>query len=656
MMRNILVPSLALALFACASGDDGPHLEFVEVVGNAGGDPFSPRLSPDGTRLAWAQPVAGQAVIHVSNADGSNVQRLSRGTWDSDPFWSPDGRWIAYAGESPAFDLFVVPSDGGEPRQLTSGRAGDQPAGWLPDGSAVVFYRSGVGDAQTLVVPLDGKPERALVAPQGGNQLAAVSPDGSKVAFVLSRGSESTIWVQGMDGGPARQLTTEGHEFGSPARNMWSPDGRSLVFASRRTGTTDLWTADVETGELTQLTSDVRNDRGHQWSPDGRWIAFVSDRGGQDDIWIVPSRGGQPLRVTNDLASESSHEWSADGRTIYYERTYTEGGLGVTAPDAGEPRMLLSWPGYSVFSADLSPDGATVLFTSDRSGNLDIWSVPLTGGEPVPFAVSPLDESEPRFSPDGSQVVFVSTRSGGSSDLWVMPAAGGEARRLTEWSDDEYGPRWSPDGTQIAFTSDRETTQRDVWVVPAAGGAPRRVTNFNAAQRGEAHWSPDGRSLYVVVTTATGSQVLYRVPVDGGRPVALPASPDAAGGELSPDGQHYAYSTFEGGWAFVEIISTAGGLPRRLTRRTERVFQPGSIWSPDGSRLAVVDWTFGDDATTNILEMSVHDTTQRQLTRRPRSFEGPVAYTPDGRQVVFTMNAPDARIVSVSVAELLGGT
>lgn len=652
MIRRVVVSGLVLALVACTRGADEPGRHYIEIVGNAGGGPFSPALSPDGTRLAWAQPVDGQSAVHVANADGSDPQRLSHGTWDFLPRWSPDGRWIAYGAESPDNDVFVVPSDGGEARQLTSGPGNDVAVGWLPDGSGVVLYRSGLGDLQTMVAPMDGGPVRPLVPSLGGNQHAVVSPDGSKVAFDLHRGGESTIWVQDLGGGPPRQLTTEGLEEGNPPRNMWSPDGRRVVFVSRRTGTGDLWTADVETGELQQLTSDVRNDAGHQWSPDGRWIAFVSDRGGQRDIWIVPSAGGTALRVTNDLARESSPEWSADGRTLYHQRTEGVGGLGVTAPDGGEPRMLVEWAGYSVFDAALSPDGATVLFTSDRSGNRDIWSVPFAGGEPTVFAASPLNETQPLFSPDGSQVLFVSDRAG-SNDLWVMSTAGGEARRLTEWPSDEYQPRWSPNGSQIVFSSNRETTQEDLWLIPAGGGTPSRLTSFNADFSGGARWSPDGQVLYVVVADPGGANVLYQVPVSGGSPEALQVSPNAFGGEISPDGSQYAYPTIEGGWGFMEVTSTAGGAPRRLTRRTERVYQPAGIWSPDGTRLAVEDWAYGDDPTVNVLEMPLHDTTRRQLTRRPRSFEYPQAYTPDSRQVVFTLDAPDERIVSVSVAELL---
>jgi Tol biopolymer transport system component len=647
----------ALAASACA-GDPAPRVPVqTDLLGATGGLPGTPALSPDGSRLAWSQPVDGQARIFVGASDASNPVRLSGGTWDFAPIWSPDGRWIAFAGESPEFDLWVVGSDGGEPRQLTSGPARDEPTGWLPDGTGIVFRRVGAGEARTMVAPVDGGPIRPLVAPLGGSQFVSLSPDGSRAAVELRRGSSTTLWLQDMAGGEARQLTTEGFEEGLPVRKMWSPDGRQLVYASRRTGTFDLWTANVETGELRQITNDVRNDTEHAWSPDGKWIAFSSDRGGQLDIWIVSAEGGEAIRVTDDLALESDLGWHPDGSALYFARAETDGGIGVTVP-GGEPRMLVLWPGYLVNqpAVALSPDERTVLFVGNRSGSSDIWSVPLAGGEAVPFAAGALEELDPQFSPDGSQVLFSSNRTG-AYDLWVMPAAGGEARRLTEWTSNEEHARWSPDGSQIAFVSDRETTQSDVWVIPAAGGTARRVTSFNQDVGTAPAWSPDGRHLYVALNSERGSQ-LYRVPVGGGRPQALQLSSATAivgtGRPLAPDGAWYAYSVVVGGWAFREITPTAGGAPRRITRATEKVWHPLSVWSPDGSRLAVPDWQFGDDATTNVMELSVGDTTTRVLTTRARSFESPEMYTRDGR-VVFSVVGAAATIVKVSVAELLAG-
>lgn len=655
-MSRFAVPMLFAVVVSACTGDDGPRVPAqTDLLGAAGGLPATPALSPDGSRLAWSQPVEGQGRIFVAAADGSNPVRLSGGTWDYQPIWSPDGRWIAFAGESPEFDLWVVAADGGEPRKLTSGPARDEPTGWLPDGSGIVFRRVGAGEARTMVAPLDGGPIRPLVAPLGGGQFVALSPDGSRVVIELRRGSSSTLWLQDMAGGAARQLTTEGFEEGLPTRKMWSPDGRYLVYTSRRTGTTDLWTANVETGELRQITNDVRNDTEHTWSPDSRWIAFASDRGGQPDLWIVSAEGGEAIRVTDDLALESDLGWTPDGRALYFARAETDGGIGVTVP-GGEPRTLVLWPGYLVNqpSATLSPDERTLLFTGNRSGNNDIWSVPLAGGEAVPFAAGALDELDPQFSPDGSQVLFSSNRTG-AFDVWVMPAAGGEARRLTEWSGNEGQARWSPDGSQIAFVSDHETTQRDVWVLPATGGTARRVTTFNQDIATAPAWSPDGRHLYVALNSERGSQ-LYKVPVDGGRPQALQLSSATAfvgnGSALSPDGAWYAYSVIAGGWAFREITPTAGGAPRRITRRTEKVWHPLSVWSRDGRMLAVPDWQFGDDATTNVMELAVDDTTTRVHTTRPRSFEAPELYTRDGR-IVFSFVGATTRIMKVSVAELL---
>jgi len=650
MLRRV-VSILLLTAAACSGADHDALPATTELVSDSIGSPFTATWSPDGTRLAWAQPTKGKAAIYVANADGRNPVRLTHGAWDVNPVWSPDGRWIAYLALDPDLDLMVVPTDGGERRQLTSGPGSEAPAGWTADGTGVVYYQQGRGELQTLIAPLDGSLTHAVVPALGGHQYVAISPDGSKAVFDLHRGAEATIWVQDMAGGPARQLTTEGFETFLPTSKAWAPDSRHVVFASRRTGTWDLWVADVESGELRQLTQDVRNDWGATWSPDGRWIAFVSDRGGQTDIWVIPSDGGEARRVTNDLVVESSPGWSRDGRSLVYQSDEIDGGLGVTPPDGGEPRILFQWPGYQLQDATLSPDSATVIFASNRSGNLDLWSVPVAGGEPEPFATSPLDDVQPRFSPDGSQVLFLSRRSG-SADLWVMPASGGDARRLTDWPSDEWGGRWSPDGSHIAFVSNREGTGTDIWLMPSSSGSPSRLTHFRAAIS-SVQWSPDGQSLYAIVTESTGTKRLYRVPVAGSAPVALQMAPHGDVGVLSPDGSQLAYTEFEGGFAFVDVTPTAGGAPRRITRRTEGVYQVSGKWSPDGSRLAVVDWLYGgDDATTDVVELSVRDGAERRLTHYPRSFEVPAAYTADGG-VVFALSGNRSRIMSVDVADLL---
>jgi Tol biopolymer transport system component len=653
MLRRV-VPILLLTAAACSGSDRNALPAATELVNDSGGILTGPTWSADGSRLAWAQTTAGKSAIYVGNADGSHPVRLTNGVWDQIPVWSPDGRWIAYDADDPDRDLMVVPSDGGDRRQLTSGQGAENPAGWTVDGTGVVYYQTGRGEDQTYIAPLDGSPVHRVVPALGGNQYVAISPDGSKVILDLHRGAEGTVWVQDLAAGPARQLTTEGFEDLVPTGRAWAPDSRHVVFASRRTGTWDLWVADVESGETRQLTHDVRNDLGATWSPDGQWIAFVSDRGGQWDVWVIPSAGGNAQRVTNDLAVEASGTlgWSRDGRSLLYQNTEAEGALGVAAADGSAPRMLVTWPGYTIGTGPtLSPDGKTVIFVSNRSGNLDLWSVPFAGGEPAPFATSPLDESQPRYSPDGSQVLFTSSRSG-SDDLWVMPASGGDARRLTDWPSDENNGLWSPDGSHIAFLSNHDGTGQDIWILPSSGGSPSRLTRFRAAIAG-VQWSPDGRTLYAIETESNGTRRLYRVPIAGGTPVRLPMAPHGIDGRLSPDGTLYASESYEGGFAFIDVTPTAGGAPRRITRRTERVFQNIGAWSPDGSHIAVSDWQYGNDVTPDLVALSVGDGAEHRLATLPRGYEQAVTYTADGTGLLFVRIGTRSHIKSADVTDLL---
>lgn len=650
MFRQVLPASLlAVALMACA-GDGSNGVPQTNILADAA----DPALSPDGSRLAWSKSIAGQAKIHVSAADGSSPVRLTNGTWDSNPAWSPDGKWIAYVGESPNFDVWVVAADGGDPRQLTSTPLPEQVLGWLPDASGVAILQLQAGGVQSLVAPLDGGALRPLLPAVAGNIAALPSPDGKWIAFNLVRGSESTIWVQDATGGAARQLTSEGLESLNLLERMWSPDSRRVAYTSTRTGTADIWTVDVVSGERQQVTTDVRNDRNPSWSPDGRWIAFNSDRGGQRDVWIAPAGGGDAIRVTNDIGMEDSPGWSPDGQALYFARLESEGSLSILQP-AGQVRELLRWTGATVTGGYVtaSPDGSTLLFAGDRSGNLDIWQVAAAGGDPVPFAAGPLDEWEPRYSPDGRAVAFISTR-GGSEDIWIVSASGGEPRRLTEWAGRESSLAWSPDGQWIAFTSDREAALSELWVVPAAGGAPRRLTTLNRLLIGRPSWSPDGRTIYV--QSLGEPATLHAVPFAGGRPrnFALLASAPF-GGVLSPDGKTYAFAAVNQGWATMWLLPTDGSAaPRQISPRAEKVWHPFPLWSRDGTKLVASDWQFGDRIDTELLELTPSTGTERVLAQRPLTSDNPELFLPNG-DLVFSSSRSNRNIVKVSVAALLIG-
>ena len=652
MKRTVVITGIALFLIACSRETARSGTEPVLVVDDSSGVIVGGAIpSPDGTRIVFARSVAGKSAIFVAAPDGSNPVQLTHGVWDFEPWWSPDGKWIAYYAESPDFDLFVVPANGGEPRLLSPGPARDSPRGWLADGSGVVANRTRQGDDQVVVVPLDGSAPRRLGPEMAGHQHGSISPDGTKFGFDIHQGGgDATLWVQEMAGGAPRQLTTENLENTSSAL-MWSPDSRSLAYTSRRTGTTDIWVVDVASGQQRQLTSDVRNDFAARWSPDGLWIAFLSDRGGQTDVWVVSAAGGDAVRVTNDRGVEVNPRWAPDGRSLYYGRSQTDSEIQLQPTDSGAARTLLSWPGQVITNAVVSPDGKTILFDSDRSGNSDIWSLPVSGGEPVPFIASPMDDRLPEYSPDGSQVRFQSDRAG-SIDLWIVPATGGAPRQLTEGPATDGEGTWSPDGKTIVFVSNRGGAGGDLWLIPSAGGEATRLTQGNV-RPSSVRWSRDGKNIFFVGERTGGGQEQYRIAASGGRPQALGAKPGIGNSRLSPDGSQVSYSSFDGGWAFLDVIPATGGAPRRLTTETERVFHPYAIWSPDGRFLVVaaLDLETNRDAT-DLWTVKISDGSWRRLTRTLMASEVPAGFTADGQLVVGRATIRN-QIMNVVVAELL---
>lgn len=646
-MTVLRFPPIALllaSLTAACGGDAGPPVAETSTTIPGTSLAYFPKYSPDGARLAFASVVEGKSGIWVSNTDGSNPQRLTFGVWDQNPLWSPDGQWIAYAAESPDYDILVVSASGGEPRALVSGPGFEDPIGWLPDGSGVVYLRQ-QPRLQTRVAGLDGS-DRPLLDLEGDIE-AQVSPDGTRIAYeVATADGRITLWTWNSADSSHRQLTTEGREF-LDAGMAWSPDSRSILYRSARTGTEDLWIADVNTGELRQLTNDLRADSAGRWSPDGQWIAFFSSRGGQDDVWIVPSTGGDAIRVTDDRALEATLTWSPDGRSLSFVRDTAVTQVHAASADGGETR-LLSFPDHPAFWSRISPDGQSVLFTSARSGNQDVWVAPLAGGAPRPVTTSAVEDNQGTWSPDGKLIAFTSTR-GGSAGIYVVADTGGEARLVADWPDTrESSPSFSPDGTQIAFESGHEARTGDVWVVPVTGGTPTRVTRLDENTT-IADWSSDSR--FVLVRTGAVSGALHRVSVDGKVQERLTTPAGANMPLWSRDDSRIAYADIVGGYSHITVADQLGANPVRLTT-AEQAYDILPHWSPDGSAIAFEQFDL-KSSTEDIAVVNVADRSMRNLTASPSRSETHPHWTPDGRTLVFQSTSRNWPIVTANVAPLL---
>ena len=163
---------------------------------------------------------------------------------------------------------------------------------------------------------------------------------------------------------------------------------------------------------------------------------------------------------------------------------------------------------------DVSPDGRTLVF--DMLG--DLYTVAISGGDAEPLTSSIAWDFQPRFSPDGSEIAFISDR-GGANNLWVMTADGSDPRAVTSEKEHlVHNPAWSPDGEYIAakkdFTSGRSIAAGEIWLFHAGGGDGLQLTERphdakDQKTMAEPSFSPDGRYVYFSQDTTPGRVWLY---------------------------------------------------------------------------------------------------------------------------------------------------
>jgi Tol biopolymer transport system component len=178
----------------------------------------------------------------------------------------------------------------------------------------------------------------------------------------------------------------------------------------------------------------------------------------------------------------------------------------------------------------LSPDGETLAFVSDRSGNREIYLMDLATGDVHQLTYRLSEDSNPTWSPDGTKIAFQSNRDG-VPEIYVIETTCAfepmgcpqEVVRLTDNAVDDLAPAWSPDGDQIAFMTSR-TGNLEIYVMGADGSSPSRLTN-NRGVDGFPTWSPDG-SMIAYHSEQNGNIDIYMMSLDGERRWRLTDNPD----------------------------------------------------------------------------------------------------------------------------------
>jgi dipeptidyl aminopeptidase/acylaminoacyl peptidase len=320
------------------------------------------------------------------------------------------------------------------------------------------------------------------------------------------------------------------------------------------------------------------------WSPDGSRIAWLYDRPGSGWLLAVYDLASQDTRVVSDRPVMPVRPvWTADGDGLIAVRGNADGGSDIwlfPSSGDGEPRRLAGGA-YETRSPSVSPDGRTLAFISAAAGALDVWSVPLAGGESrqLTSATNPLDEPRwtPRWSPDGQWIAYVSSRSGerNNDDLWLVSPDGGRHRQLTSGLYVNTDACWSPDSRSIVVAGNLESEHwygddADLWLVAAGEGPATRLTptgghSWRLEGAGLA-WSPDGSRVYAL-SLRNGDKNVTAVPASGGvRTAVTNLSGSVLDFALSPDGETLAViHASQVSPPELYLVPTAGGRPRRVS-------------------------------------------------------------------------------------------
>ncbi|HEX6505299.1 MAG TPA: CehA/McbA family metallohydrolase [Terriglobales bacterium] len=282
---------------------------------------------------------------------------------------------------------------------------------------------------------------REMYIPQltTGPSSLAWAPDSRRLVYSMA----GALWIQELGSDNSTQLTLgNGYDY----QPDWSPDGRWIVFTRYDGNAMELWSLDTRDGKSQQLTSSGAVNLEPRFSPDGKRLAFVSTyQTGHLHIFIAQFEEGH-LSNLRQLTPEN-----VSSLPRYY---------------------------YSKVDHEISPvwtrDGAEILFISNRGhihGTGGFWRMKAEpGAEPREIHYEETNwKARPDFSPDGKRMVYASYLGRSWHQLWVMPASGGDVFAISYGDYDNTNPRWSPDGSRIAFISNRGGNT-SLWIQTIPGG------------------------------------------------------------------------------------------------------------------------------------------------------------------------------------------
>jgi len=302
---------------------------------------------------------------------------------------------------------------------------------------------------------------------------------GTRAAFVAALAS-LVVATSGCRQGGAK--AAPGGEAQAPVAGF---GGYELVFEQVVGGNQDIYTIPAGGGPEKRLTDDPALDGLPRFAPDGKSVLFSSERGGHYQLWEVSSEGGPSRPVRTNAFVEYQADLSPDGRTLAF-LSNAEGAEHLWLLDRvrGEARVLMRHGADSILgNPDWSPQGDRITYSSNWRFGHQIYVVEVAGVKEKRISPVTSGGCEPRFSPDGTKVVYVSRRHlGGTSRLVEHDLGDGREKVLVDWPALNYDPAYSPDGSEVAFASNI-TGEYALYRQRLSDGKSWRVTFGKGASR-----------------------------------------------------------------------------------------------------------------------------------------------------------------------------